>query len=238
MSYRLITYNIHKGFNFTNREFILSQIKNILHESHADFLCLQEIIGSHATLEVGNQLEYIADKFWPHYQYGKNAVYPDGNHGNAILSKFPINFYHNTDLTLHSLEQRGLLHTKIEVENRCLNILTTHLNLLEIDRLEQMQIIIKYIKTNIASDEPLILCGDFNDWSATISSILQNQIELDEIFLKLSKRHAKTFPCFYPILPLDRVYFKNLKILEASVLKPERYWNLSDHLPVSFKFKF
>jgi endonuclease/exonuclease/phosphatase family metal-dependent hydrolase len=28
---------------------------------------------------------------WSDYAYGRNAVYPEGHHGNAVLSRFPLN---------------------------------------------------------------------------------------------------------------------------------------------------
>jgi len=49
--FKLLTYNIHKGFNISNRRFVLGQIKNSIEEIQADILCLQEVIGAHTQYE-------------------------------------------------------------------------------------------------------------------------------------------------------------------------------------------
>ncbi len=43
---RIITWNIHKGFNFGNTRFVLHQIREMLHNVNADIVFLQEIHGS------------------------------------------------------------------------------------------------------------------------------------------------------------------------------------------------
>lgn len=55
------------------------------------------------------QLEALADKQWPHFAYGRNAVYDNGHHGNAILSRYPIRETSNFDVSQHSTESRGVL---------------------------------------------------------------------------------------------------------------------------------
>ncbi len=55
---KLLTYNIHKGFNITNRKFVLHQIRETLQETNVDMAFLQEIHGEHT----GHQL---TTKNWP-----------------------------------------------------------------------------------------------------------------------------------------------------------------------------
>ena len=90
---RVLTYNIHKGFNMSNRRFILHQIREALIAADADLLFLQEMQGRHQRHEKKvkdwpdqSQLEFIAEGVWPFFAYGKNAIYNAGHHGNAILS--------------------------------------------------------------------------------------------------------------------------------------------------------
>jgi len=89
---KILTYNIHKGFNAGNRLFVLHQIREALIATAADILCLQEIheVNKHNEKKIADwpalsQYEFIAEKVWPYYVYGKNAVYAAGNHGNAYL---------------------------------------------------------------------------------------------------------------------------------------------------------
>ena len=96
-SFRIITYNIHKGFSVGNRRFVLQQIRDELRLADVDIVFLQEIQGQHVLHKSKmidwpneSQFEYMADRLWPHYAYGKNAIYNAGHHGNAILSKYPF----------------------------------------------------------------------------------------------------------------------------------------------------
>ena len=55
-----------------------------------------------------HQYEVLADGVWTQHAYGRNAVYPNGHHGNAVLSKFPIVHHENRDVSVGKHEQRGL----------------------------------------------------------------------------------------------------------------------------------
>jgi endonuclease/exonuclease/phosphatase family metal-dependent hydrolase len=82
---------------------------------------LQEVIGEHehharrfADWPAMPQYEYLADTMWKHC-YGRNAVYPHGDHGNALLSRFPIRSYTNHNASVGKLEARGLLHCVLDL---------------------------------------------------------------------------------------------------------------------------
>ncbi len=245
MNIKLLSYNIHKGFNSLGSIFILHQMKELLRESQADILCLQEIVGEnqkHAS-EIDNwptetQFEFIADTHWEHFSYGKNAIYPDRHHGNAILSKFPIHFSKNTNLTINRWEMRGLLHCQIHpTANKTLHILNVHLDLFHGSRMKQLQQIAAYVNSNISPDHALILAGDFNDWSQRLTGHMRQLLGLDEVFQNLHGQHAKSFPSFLPILRLDRIYFRNVEPMTAHILDHKPWSSLSDHLPISCEFK-
>lgn len=157
---KLLSYNIHKGFSMGNRQYTLDLIKKGIQESGAELLCLQEVCGPnlHSAKErlhpLHTQFEFLADGIWPHFAYGKNAVYKKGDHGNAILSKYPIVKYFNLDLSTNRFESRGLLHVTLEVTDLVhLHVLTAHLDWLESGRLKQVQKLMiifraKFPKTN------------------------------------------------------------------------------------------
>ena len=44
--------------------------------------------------------EFLADTMWSDFAYGRNAVYPQGHHGNAVLSRYPIEHYENRDVSV------------------------------------------------------------------------------------------------------------------------------------------
>lgn len=232
---KVMSYNIHKGFSFGNFKYVLSEIKARIEETEADIVFLQEV-GEQKDL--GPQLEYLADNLWPHFAYGKNSVYEGGHHGNAILSRFPIQSNTNVSLTQYHLEKRGMLHAIISDDRGVkIHLLTVHLDLINYNRMKQLQIVTNYFKKNISPDDLVILGGDFNDWTEKASQILSATTQVKEAHSYLHKVHAKTFPSVFPLLPLDRMYFKNLEPLKAEVLKSKTWRNLSDHLALLTEFK-
>ena len=124
-SFRVLTANAHKGFSFLNRRFILNELREAVRHVSADIVFLQEVLGSHAlhAQRLANwpkapQYEFLAESIWPNVAYGRNAVYPEGDHGNALLSKFPITHFDNHDFTIAGDERRGVLHAIVKLEPR------------------------------------------------------------------------------------------------------------------------
>ncbi len=245
MKLKLVSYNIHKGFNFWGTKFVLHELKEGLKELNADFLLLQEVVGENKKFSkkfqnwpTESQMEFLADTVWHHYSYGKNAVFPDRHHGNAILSKYPILRFHNLELTTNRFEQRGLLHCEVMVEplGKKLHLFNTHLDLLHRNRKSQLRKIIDYIKKETHQDDHAVFAGDFNDWPQLLGADLFDELGFNEGHLHVFNAHARTFPNFFPILCLDRIYFKNISIKEVKTLKEKHFEKLSDHLPISIDF--
>lgn len=243
MKFKILTYNIHKGYSALGANYTLTQIKEAIQKTQTQICFLQEVIGiRNANNEsdiIENQFEYLADTVWPYFSYGKNASYPKGHHGNAILSSLPIIKENNVSLTLNKYEHRGLLHLVVKdpTTNKELHLLNTHLNLRTKDRQLQIQTIGNYIDSHIKEDEPLILCGDFNDWNGKIHSVIIKELNLGECHIELGKALPKTFPSLFPIMRLDRIYFKNLKVHSADTLSGDTWTKASDHLPICAEFE-
>jgi endonuclease/exonuclease/phosphatase family metal-dependent hydrolase len=53
----------------------------------------------------------------------------------------------------------------------------------------------------------------------------------DEVFEVLTGSPARTFPSVRPLLPMDRIYVRGLKIHSADIL--HEWLNLSDHLGIT-----
>jgi endonuclease/exonuclease/phosphatase family metal-dependent hydrolase len=237
---RVLSYNIHKGFTMGNRSFVLRKIRDALRALQPDLVFLQEVLGQHDdhAERIGeewpetSQFEFLADEMWPHYAYGKNAVYTSGHHGNAILSKHPFVFWENIDISTNRMERRGLLHGVVEIPGRRepLHAVCVHLGLFESDRRQQITRICQRIESHVPHGDPLILAGDFNDWRQRASSALAGLLEAREAFLDRHGAHARTFPSWLPALRLDRVYFRGLELHDAKCLTGRPWSELSDHV--------
>jgi len=248
MRLKILTYNIHKGNNWLNTTDVLHHIKKGIHDLDLDLCFLQEVQGGKKLAgDFETQFEFLADSVWHHYSYGKNAVFPDCHHGNAILTKYPIQRYQNVDITTNRFEKRGLLHCIISIldgnEATRLHLLNTHLNLTERGRNQQTEIIFDYVNEHIPANHPLILAGDLNDWNGQVSKKIKEEMKLTEVHfsgkkdsLNPLKKRIATFPSFFPIFHLDRVFYRNLKIEDMAVLDFAPWTKLSDHLPLFAEF--
>lgn len=238
-SFTLVSYNIHKGMSPLNRKVILDDLKQELSKLAPDVLCLQEVQGQNLKRAVQfneypdqAQHEWFGEYLAFNGEYGKNVAYPHGHHGNAVLSKFPLDPKHNVNISVGTLEKRGVLHCEIDVGGQRIVVLNAHLNLLHRDRIKQYQAISDYIYNEIDPAMPLILAGDFNDWTKKSSEFLAD-LGLVEVFENLHEQSPKTFPARLPVLSLDRIYVKNLTIKQAVVHSGMPWQALSDHLPIS-----
>lgn len=239
MRIRAITYNIHKGFHHFKKKRVLHLMREALRAVPADIIFLQEVLGFDQEKEA-SQLEFLADEIWHHYAYGKNAVTSLGHHGNAILSKFPILFSENTDISTNQLEKRGILHAILEIpeEKRIVHALSIHLGLLEADRRSQLRRVCHRVQRMIHRRDPVLIGGDFNDWRERASILFEKRLDLKEAHLSRFGIHAKTFPAWLPTLKLDRIYSRGGDLCDVRVLSGSPWNQLSDHAALYAEFDF
>ena len=237
---RVLTYNIHKGFCSGNRRFILDGIRERIVESGADLVFLQEVHGTaqfsprrrqRFTYPEEPHFEYLADQVWPHFAYARNAIYRKGDHGNALLSRYPILDSENIDVSLFPRSSRSILHSVLEVPRlgTRLHTLCVHLGLLERERRTQLQTLVRRIEAHVPHGEPLILAGDFNDWRQRGARYLEANLDLQEVFMTLRGHHARTFPVWAPMFPVDRIYYRGLQAVSCQRLGDGHWRDLSDH---------
>lgn len=243
-SLKILTYNIHKGFSSGNRRFILREIRNLLHNIDADIVFLQEIYGKHSASEKkienwpdASQFEYLADEIWQHHAYGKNAIYRNGHHGNAILSKYPFIEWENIDVSLLRSASRSLLHGSIEVTTgQKVHVICVHLGLFGREREMQLTRLIDRINSHVPIDEPLIIAGDFNDWRSKAEKHFTSDLDVKEAFKNTTGRYARTFPAWMPLLTMDRIYSRGLNVVSCTHLHGHPWRKLSDHIPLYAEF--
>ncbi|NBA96312.1 endonuclease/exonuclease/phosphatase family protein [Pseudomonas sp. R5(2019)] len=238
-SLRVLTVNTHKGFSALNRRFVLPELRDAVRTLSADVVFLQEVLGTHRHhgKRFDNwtdipQYEFLADTMWPVFAYGRNAVYPDGEHGNALLSKFPILRHDNRDISVHGTEARGLLHSVLAVPGQTeVHTVCVHLGLSERQRRQQMNLLCQLLD-EIPEDAPVIVAGDFNDWRQRADRQLAESA-LTEVFSQALGAPAKTFPARWPLLRLDRIYLRNATASKPRILGRKPWTHLSDHLPLA-----
>jgi len=241
-NFKVLTVNTHKGFTSFNRRFMLHELRAAVRVVSADVVFLQEVLGAearhvsrYADFPEGPHYEFLADAIWPQFAYGRNAVYPSGHHGNAVLSKFPIVHHENRDVSQGNHEKRGMLHCVLQPpgQERQVHAICVHLGLQEAHRRRQLELLCHMVNHELPADAPLLIAGDFNDWQRRAHRILERCAGLHEIFVQAYGRSARTFPARCPVLSLDRIYVRNARV-HAPMVLPRRPWShLSDHTPLA-----
>ncbi|HEX7386418.1 MAG TPA: endonuclease/exonuclease/phosphatase family protein [Castellaniella sp.] len=180
---RVVSYNIHKGRSATGGRESLADLRLGLYGLRPDLLFLQEVQGRnqiHGSLDA--QHESLAAALHLQVAYGRNAVRAATDHGNALLSRYPILFHENQDISDHKLEQRGLLHCVVEVGEVPVHCMVIHLGLFASGRVRQVAALADRIRRLVPDTEPLLIAGDFNDWTNQLAPLFVEQLGLSEVF--------------------------------------------------------
>ncbi|MGH8762249.1 MAG: endonuclease/exonuclease/phosphatase family protein [Nitrosospira sp.] len=238
----IATYNIHKGFSHFKRRMVVHQLRDNLRNLDADIIFLQEVVGEHTRHAArfenwprGPQHEFLADSVWTDFAYGKNAVYDEGHHGNAILSRYPITHWDNVDVSAHRFESRGLLHCEMSIPNwpENLHCVCVHLGLFKRGQSQQLLALEQHIEQLVPQEAPLVIAGDFNDWRGMASRILVERLNLVEAFEFTGGRAARSYPSSLPLFRLDRIYVRGFHVVKAQVHQGHPWSKISDHAVLS-----
>jgi endonuclease/exonuclease/phosphatase family metal-dependent hydrolase len=241
----IVTYNIHKGFSQFHRHLMVHELREQLRELGPDIVFLQEVQGRHSKhakrfedWPYQSQHEFLAEEVWQSSAYGGNVMYGHGHHGNAILARFPIEHSHNQDVTQLRFERRGLLHCTMHLPGlaKVLHCVCVHLSVFARSRRRQLDALAGYLESTVGSDAPLIIAGDFNDWSNEADELLARRLGLIEAFggaYGSLDSPGRSFPAKHPLLRLDRIYVRGFTVQQAEIHSGAPWSSISDHAALS-----
>lgn len=234
-TFKVVTYNIHKGVQGLGpaRRLEIHNLGHAVEQFDADIVCLQEV-------RAFNHRHARRFAHWPHLSqaeflapegytpvYRTNAITRHGEHGNALLSRWPVLMHSHENMSDHRFEQRGLLHVALRVQERDLHVVVVHLGLLPASRVRQIKQLHDYIARVVPADMPLLVAGDFNDWGSTISRMMAR------VNLHTNRdAPAPTYPSRLPLVQLDHVYARGVQLVGTQVPKGGTWGRMSDHLPL------
>jgi len=236
---RVLTYNIHKGVQGLGpvRRLEIHNLAQAIAELRADVVCLQEVRQFNRreaqyfdNWPVQGQADFLAPDGYQAV-YRTNAVTRHGEHGNALLSRWPVLAHQHEDMSDHRLEQRGLLHVQLQINRVSLHVLVLHRGLVRASRVRQLAQLARYIQRVVPPTAPLLVAGDFNDRSAALRAPLA-MLGLHEHLVAA----LPTFPSRLPLAQLDHVFVRGLQPAGVSVLRGRAWWRMSDHLPLLAEF--
>ena len=236
---RIATYNIHKGVQGIGlgRRLEIHNLGLAVEQFDADIVCLQEV-------RKMNHSEARRFSHWPALPqadflapagyipiYRTNAITRHGEHGNALLSRWPVLRHQHEDMSDHRLEQRGLLHVEVQLEFVVLHVVVVHLGLIRGSRVRQLQQLVRFAQREIPPDAPLVVAGDFNDWG----NLLVNS--LAPLRLQSATAHPiATFPSRLPLVQFDHVFTRGLTVQNQLAPRGAVWRQMSDHLPLVIEF--
>lgn len=165
-SLQLMTYNIHRGIG-KDGKLDLDRIAAVIKGSQADIIALQEVERHSIRTGFQDQIKKLSEAAEMNYAYGKSINVLNGEYGNGLLSRYPIQEYEVYQLPSFG-EQRTLLKTIINIDGYTLAVYNTHLGLKESERKEQTDFILQLL-----SEEALdyVLMGDMNSKSSKLSDM-------------------------------------------------------------------
>ncbi len=240
---RVGTYNIHKGVRGVGPRRRL-EIHNIglgVEALDADLIFLQEV----RSFNHGEAARFPDTHFgWPRVPQGNhlapegydvayrtNATTKDGEHGNALLSRWPLgeDIGHH-DVSDHRFEQRGLLHVLVYWNGIQVHAIVAHLGLMHSSRVRQVERIAAFLANKVPRHEPVVLAGDFNDWGEKLDAPMREMgLVRAEHASSMSQR---TFPSRVPLFSLDRIYTRGFRCTSTFVPRGTAWARMSDHLPL------
>jgi endonuclease/exonuclease/phosphatase family metal-dependent hydrolase len=243
-SLRVATYNIHKGVRGMGRNKRL-EIHNLglaVESFDADLVFLQEVRLFHtrdarqfARTSFGWPAQGQADFLAPEgYEaaYRSNAVTRHGEHGNALLSRWPMGDVGHHDVSDHRFEQRGLLHVPVVWNGSTVHAVVAHFGLVHASRVRQVQRLAAFIEAVVPRDAMLVVAGDFNDWGEKLDAPMRAIGLARATAPDASRAQRLTFPSLAPVFALDRFYVRGLACVNTMVPRGVAWARMSDHLPL------
>ncbi len=217
------TYNVHRwtGLNGRSRP-DPARAGFVISELDADLIGLQEVL---RPLHGEDPLERLADALGLHVTFATTRAHKRGVIGNAILSRWPISGVSMLDLSFSRLEKRVAVAVQLKNGSGELDVVATHLGLADRTRHRQVQSLLEHPRLR---ETPTLLLGDMNAWRQC-----KAPRALDE---ELNSHHntewPASFPAASPLLALDRIYARGVRIVEIAAHTSRAARRASDHLPI------
>jgi endonuclease/exonuclease/phosphatase family metal-dependent hydrolase len=107
----------------------LEAIAEAIQKESPDVLALNEVNRARATNGFVDVLAYLSQRLDMPFIFGAN--YTDGQYGNALLTRYPIESWKNHHFKTNTTEQRGVLVVTVQKTPEPLTFFATHLDHLD-----------------------------------------------------------------------------------------------------------
>lgn len=215
-----MTWNIHGGIG-RDRRHDFERILSVVRRADPDILALQEV-DSRGGRGIEHPLAVLRRTLGHHGVSATAIVTPDGDYGQALLSRWPMTDTEVHDISVAGREPRRAVSTVVNSPAGTLNVIATHLGLRFLERRQQCTTLVRLSER---SDLTTVMLGDFNDWiwPGSVQNALAARLPARSL--------QRTFPARCPLLRLDRIYCRPASAFLRSWI-PEGDTHASDHLPL------
>jgi endonuclease/exonuclease/phosphatase family metal-dependent hydrolase len=213
-----MTWNIHGArplFGFPNLQRVIDFVQG--HEP--DIVALQEVDARHCGHAA---FDTLSQSLGGHGAEARIIVAPEGDCGHVLIARWPIIQSRLHDISVERREPRAALEAMVDTPTGALHIVAAHLGLSLRERHRQAR---KLAELAVSASTPTVMLGDFNDWfwHGSVQHALRTILP--------GRSRFRTFPAFFPLFRLDRIYCRPASILRhAYTDRGARA--ASDHLPV------
>ncbi len=224
---RVMTYNIHNGFN-TDGRLDLESIAQTIEQGKPDVVALQEIARGWVVDSSVDTIGWLSRRLKMPYVFAPTA---DRVWGNAILSRYPIKEWKNEPLPPRNLLlKRGILSARIDVgDGDELILLATHYHHISRDteiRQQQSPEIVRVWNQRAR----VVFLGDLNARPTAIEIVMLRDAGLQDAFATIGSGDGFTFDSVKPYERIDYIWFSpDLKV--SDLLIPTS--TASDHLGIA-----
>ena len=224
-----MTYNIHVGVGM-DKKLDLQRIADVINTAKPDLVGLQEVDRGVKRTEGKDEIAELAAMTRMEYAFAPNLDYQGGKYGVAILSRFPIrNTEHRMFDNKREAERRGMLRVEVEVGDKKLNFVTTHLDYqFEDGRLFETEQMLKFLDD---VKGPMIVVADLNDVPAGSAYQLMRTKFDDAWVASRAAGDGFSYPADKPVKRIDHIFYRS-----GASTRAKKSWVIqtlaSDHIPV------
>jgi endonuclease/exonuclease/phosphatase family metal-dependent hydrolase len=230
---RVMTYNLHSGFN-AKGALDIEAIAQVIEKEDPDIVALQEVSRGWVISARLDMLTWLSQRLGMPYLSGPTA---DPFWGNALLSKFPIVRSENRKLLPLDLPiRRGYLSAVLDLgAGESLQVIATHFHHSRDpmhpseDESDVRQLQTSAVIESWNGATRTILLGDFNARPSAPEMSALKQAGLLDVMEQSEPHNARTWRSDNPTVRIDYMWVSpDLKAISAQVLAT----TASDHLPV------
>jgi len=231
-TFRIATYNIHKGRGLDGRTRV-ERIARVLEGIGADIVALQEVVNHEGRSVEHHQAGFLAERLGYFFAIGQTRTHRGGVYGNVTLSRWKFEVVRAIDLSVRDREERGALRTDVRIGHHLVHVFNVHLGTAHRERRKQaVRLMDEDLLRAVDITGPRIVLGDFNDWThGLVTRTLSSEFHFSDLAAHLPRK--RNYPALLPLVHLDHIYCdQHLKIAGARFHRDGLSLVASDHLPL------